>query len=304
MRSVWPNNAFAKAQAKLASLTLKRIDMKTPAAVLERLIQYEAVHKIRGWRDLQRRLENDRRCYALFDTGSPDEPIIFVEAALVRGMSLHVQPLIDPDAPIRPVDSADSAICYSISKCQDGLGGVPLGGFLINKVLEELSNEFRQLSRFATLSPVPGFRAWLRQAASSSGCVKDVERFRELLRQTEQSNWIGNDGIRQGLGRSLVPLCAHYLLYVKNGAEPLDPVGRFHLRNGARLERINWIGDTSPTGIDRSATIMANYLYRPTSLQRNHELYVREFKVIASREVRDLAESCFPSQRNGGASGT
>jgi malonyl-CoA decarboxylase len=271
MRSVWPNDAFERAQAKLASLTLKRIDVNTPAAVLERLIQYEAVHKIRGWTDLRRRLESDRRCYALFDQVSPDAPIIFVEAALVRGMSAHVQPLIDPDAPIRPVNTADSAIFYSITKCQDGLGGVPLGGFLINKVLKELRNELPLLSRFATLSPVPGFRTWLRQAASSAAYVNEAERVRALLIQTEQRNWIGNDDIRQDLGRSLVPLCAHYLLYVKNGAEPLDSVGRFHLRNGARLERINWLGDTSPTGIDRSATIMANYLYRPASLERNHD---------------------------------
>lgn len=304
MRSVWPNDAFARAQSKLASLTLKRIDVNTSAAVLERLIQYEAVHKIRGWTDLRRRLESDRRCYALFDQVSPDEPIIFVEAALVRGMSACVQPLIDPDAPIRPVDTADSAIFYSITKCQDGLGGVPLGGFLINKVLEELSAELPQLSRFATLSPVPGFCTWLRQGARSAASANEAATFHALLSQIEQRNWIGSDDVRKDLGRSLVPLCAHYLLYVKNGAEPLDSVERFHLRNGARLERVNWLGDTSPTGIDRSATIMANYLYRPASLEQNHELYVRKFRVIASREVQDLAESCFLSQQNGGASGT
>jgi malonyl-CoA decarboxylase len=135
LRSVWPNGAFAKAQAKLASLTLKRIDLNTPTAVLKTLIQYEAVHKIYGWRDLRRRLESDRRCYALFDRVLPDEPIIFVEAALVKGMSARVQPLINPDAAIYPVDTADSAIFYSITKCQEGLRGAPLGGFLINQVL-------------------------------------------------------------------------------------------------------------------------------------------------------------------------
>ena len=299
MRSVWPNGAFAKAQAKLAPLTLKRIDLNTPTAVLEKLIQNEAVHKIYGWRDLRRRLESDRRCYALFDRVLPDEPIIFVEAALVKGMSARVQALIDPDAPIYPVDTVNSAIFYSITKCQEGLGGEPLGGFLINQVLEELSAELPQLRRFATLSPVPAFHAWLRQAAGSADYADGAARVRALLSQIEQPNWIEDDDVREDLRRDLVPLCAHYLLYVKNGAEPLDPVGRFHLRNGARLERINWLGDTSPVGIDRSATIMANYLYRPAPLERNHELYVRKFKVITSRKVHGLAESCFLSQRNG-----
>lgn len=304
MRSVSPNEAFAEAQAKLASLTLKRIDLNTPEVELEKLIRYEAVHKIHGWRDLRRRLESDRRCYALFDRAHLDEPIIFVEAALVKGMSDRVQPLIDPDAVIDPPETADTAIFYSITKCQEGLRGVPFGGFLINQVLEEMSVELPQLRNFATLSPVPAFQAWLRQAASSADYADEAgARLRTLLSQIEQPDWVEIGEVREDLRRDLVSLCAHYLVSIKNGVEPLDPVARFHLRNGAQLERINWLGDTSPTGVARSATIMANYVYRPAPLERNHELYARQAKVIASLKVQELAESCFLAQRNNRALG-
>jgi malonyl-CoA decarboxylase len=304
MRSAWPNDAFAKAQVKLASLILRRIDVDTPETVLEKLIRYEAVHKIHGWRDLRRRLESDRRCYALFDRAHPDEPVIFVEVALVKGMSGRVQPLIDPDAVIYPAEAADSAIFYSITKCQEGLRGMPFGGFLINEVLEKMSVELPQLRRFATLSPLPSFHAWLRQATGSAAYADGATaRLRTLLSQIEQPNWIETDEVRENLRRDLVPLCAYYLISVKNGAEPLDPVARFHLRNGARLERINWLADTSPAGVGRSGTIMANYVYRPAPVERNQEQYVRKFKVIASSKVQELAESCFLSPQDDLASG-
>jgi len=303
MRSVRPNEVFAKAQAKLASLILKRIDLNTSTAVLEKLIRYEAVHRIHGWRDLHRRLEGDRRCYAFFDPILPDEPIIFIEAALVKGMSARVQPLIDPDAAIYPVESADSAIFYSITKCQEGLRGVPFGGFLINQVLGRLRAELPRVKLFATLSPVPAFLPWLRQVADHAGRAGGGPLIRALLKKLEQPKWIADDEIQKELRLSLVPLCAHYLLFVRKGAEPLDPVERFHLRNGARLERINWLADTSPTGVDRSATIMANYIYCPAPLERNHELYVRNLKVIASSKVRGLAESCFLAPRDNRAFG-
>lgn len=297
MRSVFTHEGIAKAEAKLASLILKRIDLNTSPAVLEKLIRCEAVHQIHGWQDLRRRLESDGRCYAFFDPALPDDPIIFVETALVQGMSARVQPLIDPDAAIRSVETADSAIFYSITKCQKGLRGLPFGGFLIRQVVEELKMELPHLKRFATLSPVPSFRAWLRRAADSAGCPDGASTLKKLLNKLEEPKWI-DDGVLAELKQVLVPLCAHYLLHVKNGTEPLDPVARFHLRNGAQLERINWLGDTSAAGIERSATIMANYLYRPSSLERNQELYLRHFKVIASRGVQMLAQSCFLSRHD------
>lgn len=298
MRSKFAHEGIARAQAKLASLILRRIDVNTSPAVLEKLIRYEAVQKIHGWRDLRRRLESDGRCYAFFDPALPDEPIIFVETALVQGMSARVQPLIDPDTAVRPVETADSAIFYSITKCQEGLRGVPFGGFLIAQVVEELRMELPHLKRFATLSPVPTFRAWLSRSADSASCTDEASTLRSLLNRLDEPKWIEDEGILRELRQVLVPLCAHYLLHVKNGAEPLDPVARFHLRNGARLERINWLGDTSAAGVGRSATIMANYLYRPSSLERNQELYLRQLKVIASRRVQRLAQSCFLSRQD------
>lgn len=300
MQSLFSHEGIAKAQAKLASLILKRIDFTTSPAVLEKLIRFEAVHQIHGWRDLRRRLESDGRCYGFFDPAFPGEPIIFVETALVRGMSARVQPLIDPDAAIRPVETADSAIFYSITKCEEGLRGLPFGGFLIRQVVEELRAELPHLKRFATLSPVPTFRAWLGQAADSAGSSDEASTLRYLLNKLNEPKWIEDDGVLEELKQTLVPLCAYYLLRVKNGAEPMDPVARFHLRNGARLERINWLGDISAAGIGRSATVMANYLYRPPSLERNQQLYLREFKVIASRRVQMLAQSCFLNRHDPG----
>ena len=153
-------------------LELRRIDWRTSALVLEKLIRYEAVHEIQGWNDLRRRLEADRRCYAFFHPALPDEPIIFIEAALTRGMSEKVQPLLDPDSPVLPPESADCAMFYSITNCQEGLRGVPFGSFLIKQVVEDLGREFPRIRKFATVSPVPGFREWLAanpELADSAG---------------------------------------------------------------------------------------------------------------------------------------
>jgi len=245
-------------------LVLRRIDWRTSATVLEKLIQYEAVHQIVGWHDLRRRLEQDRRCYGYFHPALPDEPVIFIEAALTEGMSDNVRPLLDPDSPVLPPERADTAIFYSITNCQEGLRGVPFGSFLIKQVAEDLARELPRVRRFATLSPVPGFRAWLDRQATPADVLNDKER--------------------------LMPLCAHYLLNVKQGEEPADPVARFHLRNGARLERINWMANASAEGLAKSAGLMVNYVYRLNEMEGNHELYTRHYKIAANWQMESLAK--------------
>jgi malonyl-CoA decarboxylase len=260
-------------------LELRRIDWRTSALVLEKLIRYEAVHEIQGWNDLRRRLEADRRCYAFFHPALPDEPIIFIEAALTRGVSEKVQPLLDPDSPVLSPESADCAMFYSITNCQEGLRGVPFGSFLIKQVVEDLGREFPRIRKFATVSPVPGFREWL---AASPELVA-------LRTKLEQPRWWENAVLAEELRQELIPLCARYLLHAKQGREPLDPVARFHLRNGARLEQINWLGDTSVAGMQRSAGLMVNYFYRFAELERNHESYTRDFQIVATSEIQSLA---------------
>ncbi len=269
-------------------LSLQRIDWTTPANVLEKLIQFEAVHAIQGWSDLQRRLQADRRCYAFFHPALPGEPIIFIEVALTRGMSAAVQPLVDPLSPISDPQEADCAIFYSITNCHPGLRGVPFGSFLIKRVAENLGAEFPRLRKFATLSPVPGFRAWLQQMVESE--VRHWQKLGPAVALLDGSEWLDDRMLSERLRRQLEPLCAYYLLYAKQGKEPLDPVARFHLRNGARLERINWLGDTSSAGIRRSAGLMVNYIYRLEDVERNHESYTKQYKVTASHHIDWLAK--------------
>jgi len=265
-------------------LELRRIDWRTSALVLEKLIRYEAVHEIQGWNDLHRRLEADRRCYAFFHPALPDEPIIFIEAALTRGMSDKVQPLLDPGSPVLPPESADHAMFYSITNCQEGLRGVPFGSFLIKQVVEDLGREFPRIRKFATVSPVPGFREWM---------VANPE-LAALRAKLEQPRWWEHKELSEELRQELVPLCARYLLLAKHGREPLDPVARFHLRNGARLERINWLGDISAAGMQRSAGLMVNYFYRFADLERNHETYTRDYQIVATSEIESLAKRKVP----------
>jgi malonyl-CoA decarboxylase len=271
-------------------LALRRIDWNSSAIILEKLIQHEAVHQIQGWDDLRRRLAADRRCYGFFHPALPDEPVIFIEAALTRGMSATVQPLLDPDAPVSNPESADCAMFYSITNCQDGLRGVPLGSFLIKQVVEDLGREFPRLRKFATVSPVPGFRRWISENVNTHAELRKDSRLADLAATLEKPDWVENREVRTKLQRDLVALCAYYLLHAKQGKDPLDPVARFHLRNGARLERINWLGDTSETGMRRSAGLMTNYVYRLADVERNHEFYTREYKVTASREIEGLAK--------------
>ena len=251
-------------------LVLQRIDWRTPAVVLERLIEYEAVHEVQGWRDLRRRLQGDRRCYAFFHPALPDEPLIFIEVALTRGMTGQVQPLLALDSAVDDPARADCAIFYSITNCQEGLRGVSFGNFLIKQVVEDLGREFPRVKTFATLSPIPGFRAWLTALEP---------RWRDVDPATASV----------AVKAELSGLCARYLLDARRNKEPLDSVARFHLANGARLERLNWMGDTSKAGLERSMGLMANYVYRLSDVEKNHEAYAARYEVIASPEIERLA---------------
>src|SRR5712671_2155537 len=269
-------------------LELRRIDWNTSAAILEKLIAYEAVHEIRGWDDLRRRLAPDRRCFAFFHPALPGEPLIFVEVALVQGLAAAMPPLLaretDEEAARAQAACADTAIFYSISNCQGGLRGVAFGNFLIKQVVEELKAEFPQLKRFSTLSPVPGFRRWLGQRLAN-GSDPDAA----LLPQLESDGWWNDPAQREKLRAPLLRLCARYL--TRQPSIRIDPVARFHLGNGARLERINWLGNNAPRGIQESFGITVNYLYDHDSIEDNHEAFVRDRTIVRSPDVDALLET-------------
>ena len=267
-------------------LRLERIDWRTPALILEKLIEYEAVHEIAGWKDLHRRLASDRRCFAFFHPALPEEPLIFIEVALTERISTTVAPLLDPDSPEVDPARADCAMFYSITNCQDGLRGISFGNLLIKQVVHELGREFPRLKTFATLSPVPGFRAWL------AGIARDHAVSVPDLARLDERDWFENAAVAERLRPPLMGLCAHYLTAVKKDDEPLDAVARFHLGNGARMEKLNWLADTSKPGMQRSAGIMVNYLYRLADVEKNHEAFVREHDVAASHELKKLAREC------------
>jgi malonyl-CoA decarboxylase len=281
-------------------LTLQRIDWRTSALVLEKLIQYEAVHAVQGWRDLRRRLQADRRCYAFFHPALPEEPLIFIEVALTRGMSGEVQPLLDPDSPVLDPAAADCAIFYSITNCQQGLRGVSFGNFLIKQVAEDLGRELPRLKWFATLSPIPGLLGWLTSLAQARDGDPVHTELGAMLAKLDTPRWFEDKTLSAALRLQLVPLCAYYLLHAKQDQEPLDPVARFHLVNGARLERVNWLGDTSATGMSQSAGMMVNYLYRIRDVEANHEAYARDRAIVASRRLQQLAKESLIARSNAG----
>jgi malonyl-CoA decarboxylase len=296
-------------------LELRRIDWQTPAAVLEKLIAYEAVHEIKGWDDLRRRLAADRRCFGFFHPALPEEPLIFVEVALVQGLAAAVQPLLlreegDEDAARARAETDDTAIFYSISNCQEGLRNISFGNFLIKQVVEELKAELPQLVRFSTLSPVPGFRRWLERKLDTAGAATGTSEgtvFREgeserllagagnggdavsaFRKLTEDGEW-WRDAARAEIVRGpLLRLCAEYLTRPNKGTSGIDAVARFHLGNGARLERINWLGNTSARGFKESFGIMVNYLYDPDAIEANHEAFAQNGAVMRSSQVDAL----------------
>ncbi|AOY90223.1 MCD, Malonyl-CoA decarboxylase MCD [Marinobacter salinus] len=273
-------------------LVLKRIDWTTPASILEKIIRYEAVHKIEGWDDLRRRLDNrDRRCFGFFHPAIGDEPLIFVEVALTKGIPNRIQPILadeqyDIDAP----ELADSAAFFGISNCQVGLRGISFGNFLIKQVVQELKQELPNLKNFVTLSPLPMFRSWLEKTYHPDSGLLTPEA-QATLSLLDNPDWAANEELQNRLNEVVRPLAARYLLKEKNSENlPLNPVARFHLGNGAELHRINWLGDVSENGMKQSAGLMVNYLYVLENIERNNEKYTMNGEIVCSPSVRELGK--------------
>jgi malonyl-CoA decarboxylase len=272
-------------------LEMRRVDWNSPAQLLEQIIHHEAVHEIDGWDDLRRRLQPDRRCFAFFHPQLPDEPLIFVEIALLPEVAGAIAPLIDKrTTPLAP-ERFKVAVFYSISNCQPGLRGVSLGNFLIKRVAEQLRQELPQLKTFCTLSPIPGFMAWLAKVAPESLPDKTARALAELRQAcgdefaalTHASRLVALPGPAH---HALWRLAAHYLVQVS----PLphgDPVARFHLDNGARLERLNAQANLSAKGLKQSAGLMVNYLYDLDRIERHHDRFAHG-EAVASRAISDL----------------
>jgi malonyl-CoA decarboxylase len=279
-------------------LQIVRVDWRTPAYLLERIIAHEAVHEIRGWDDLRRRLERDRRCFAFFHPALPDEPLIFVEAALLNEMPATIASLLDAPLAQNDPGRATVAVLYSINNCQPGLRGVSLGNVLVKQVAELLSAELPRLRRICTLSPIPTFSAWLvahlrKQVGARPQPLSDVLHLvaRDLGRDLSRLAPDPSQARQrlEPLMRPLMALCATYLLSPSaEGDSKQDPVARFHLNNGARLERINWAADMSKRGLQQSLGMMVNYLYEPREIEANHDRFLQG-RIMASRQVTSLA---------------
>jgi malonyl-CoA decarboxylase len=217
---------------------------------------------------------------------------------LTKGISSAVEPLLALDAPQLEPHTADTAIFYSITNCQTGLRGISFGNLLIKQVAQRLGQEFPRIKTFATLSPIPGFSAWLKTARAELRATAEGERHDEALKTLDTADWHNKSEDAERLRKTLMPYAAYYLACAKHNREAADAVARFHLGNGARLERLNWLADTSKRGLQQSAGMMVNYLYRLDEVEQNHEVYIREQKVAASRELRRLAADCPLAQRN------
>jgi malonyl-CoA decarboxylase len=282
--SSWFNRGF---------LVLRRIDWSTPANILEKIIRYEAVHEIRDWDDLRRRIDPpDRRCYAFFHPALVDDPLIFVEVALEREIPGAIAPILASGRHhfVEP-DKARVAVFYSISNCQRGLAGVSFGNFLIKQVVEDVSRDLPKLTTFVTLSPVVNFTRWIKSelAAESSPAISPDDKARLAL--LDQPFWWTDPLVFDQLKEPLLRAAAWYFLRARNKRGlPIDGVARFHLGNGARLERINWLGDTSERSIAQGEGLMVNYRYDLDEIEKNHEAYIESRTVVASPAVQRLAQ--------------
>lgn len=276
-------------------LMLKRITWSTPAAILEKIIKYEAVHEIGSWEELRRRIEpSDRRCYAFFHPALVEEPLIFVEVALTDHIPDAIQPVMEPKRETIAVNKAKWAAFYSISNCQRGLSGVSFGSFLIKQVAEDLLRELPHIKSFVTLSPVPGFINWLDRLKDKDEESEPVLSTNDLtaIHALSTSGWFDDEQKRNAMKKSLLPLSAWYFLHAKDAHnKPLDPVARFHLGNGAHLEAINWYADHSPKSVRQSAGIMVNYLYDLDDIENNHEAFTNEGRVIASNAITRMVKN-------------
>lgn len=274
-------------------LVLRRIDWQTPASILEKIIAYEAVHEIKGWEDLRRRLDPaDRRCFAFFHPSLVDDPLIFVEVALGDEIADGIAPVLGEERKSEPLREPTTAVFYSISNCQEGLQGISFGNFLIKQVVEELAKELPSLKTFVTLSPVPNFARWLdRTLGDDPTGVLTVED-RKVLSALRDPEWYERHGNDEELKSALLALAAHYFIRAKSERNrPVDPVARFHLGNGARLERINWLGDTSDKGLRQAHGLMVNYRYELKDIEKNHEAYANDGIIATSRAARSQLRS-------------
>jgi malonyl-CoA decarboxylase len=287
-------------------LELQRITWSSPAALLEKLIKYEAVHEIRSWSDLKNRLDSDRRCYAFFHPRMPMEPLIFVEVALTDHLADNVQTLLDEHAPVFDAQRASTAIFYSISNTQIGLRGVSFGSFLLKRVVDDLKRDYPRLVSFATLSPLPSLRRWSEKtpdAWQQAFSQADIERIKrhlapempapdgadDLPKLLADDRWANDERLARALQHGLTRLAARYLLTTGKGGRPYDPVARFHLGNGARIERLNYLADTSARGREQSYGLMVNYLYDPDTIEANVEAFSRSGEIAAAAAIRRSA---------------
>jgi malonyl-CoA decarboxylase len=279
--SSWFNRGF---------LVLRRIDWSTPAIVLEKIIRYEAVHEISDWEDLRRRIDPpDRRCFAFFHPALVDEPLIFVEVALTRDIPGAIAPILATGREVVEPDKRRTAVFYSISNCQRGLAGVSFGNFLIKQVVEEISRELPKLSTYVTLSPVAGFAAWLARERSDDRSAALAEADKTALVALDAPGWWRDADTASRLQDIVKRAAAWYFLRARNGRGlPVDAVARFHLGNGARLERINWLADASDKAMAQSHGLMVNYLYDVDDIEKNHETYAEGRTVVASGTVQRL----------------
>jgi malonyl-CoA decarboxylase len=285
-------------------LELRRITWQSPAALLEKLVDYEAVHEIRSWQDLKNRLDSDRRCYAFFHSRMPLEPLIFVEVALVDRLADDVQMLLDIHAPLVDVSRAKAAIFYSISATQEGLRGVSFGNFLLKRVVDDLQRDLPKLKTFSTLSPIPGLVKWAAHMVAEPSAMlaswdwkrlaacgldgPESPRVRALL--SGNPDWVQDKALVRALREPLLGLAAQYLLNARHDGKPVDSVARFHLGNGARVERLNWMADSSEKGLTSAWGIMVNYLYDPERIEDNVEAFAAEGRIDSAPSVRRQAK--------------
>ena len=284
-------------------LELKRITWQSPAALLEKLVRYEAVHEIRSWDDMKNRLDSDRRCYAFFHPRMPLEPLIFVQVALVDALADDVQKLLDIHAPLADAGRATTAIFYSISNTQEGLRGVSFGNFLLKRVVEDLQRDFPKLDTFSTLSPIPGLVAWIRRHSAEAASAFTARDRRQLAaagveqidaafwNRLAEGAWTADKRLARALQEPLLRLAARYLVNARRDGKPADPVARFHLGNGARVERLNWLADTSDKGFGQSFGMMVNYLYDPARIESNVEAFSTDGQVAAVASVKRMARA-------------
>jgi len=288
--SSWFNRGF---------LVLRPIDWTTPANILEKIIRYEAVHAINDWTDLRNRLQPpDRRCFAFFHPQLADEPLIFVEVALTTDIPSSITPLLATNRIPIQAKEATTAVFYSISNTQKGLHGVSFGNFLIKQVVDDLARELPNLKTFVTLSPAPGFANWLERERKVEAPSFLTQEAKEALSFLDEPNWHADPVMCETIRKALLPAAAYYFLKAKaSKGRPLDPVARFHLGNGARLERLNFLGDTSAKGLHQAHGLMVNYCYDLDDIEKNHEAFAEKGEVVASTAVRKLLRAS-PASRD------